>query len=57
MSSEYLFPIILSGGFGSRLWPLSRKSFPKQYLSIDVNDNFSFLQNTLNRIKKLEKGD
>lgn len=26
--------VILSGGVGSRLWPLSRKSMPKQYLSI-----------------------
>ena len=49
--------MILCGGSGSRLWPLSRKSFPKQYLSIDVNDNFSFLQKTLNRIKKLEDLD
>ena len=49
--------MILCGGSGSRLWPLSRKSFPKQYLSIDVNDNFSFLQNTLNRIKKLDDLD
>ena len=49
-----ILPVILCGGSGSRLWPLSRKSFPKQYLSIDINDDFSFLQNTLNRIKKLK---
>ena len=28
-----LIPIILSGGIGSRLWPLSRSTYPKQYLS------------------------
>ena len=52
-----LLPVILCGGSGSRLWPLSRKSFPKQYLSIDIDDNFSFLQNTLNRIKNLKNLD
>ena len=25
-------PVLLSGGSGERLWPLSRKSFPKQFL-------------------------
>ena len=47
-------PVILCGGTGSRLWPLSRKSFPKQYLSIDPKSTFSFLQTTVNRIKSLE---
>ena len=27
-------PVILSGGSGSRLWPLSRKALPKQFLSL-----------------------
>ena len=52
---ENLLPVILCGGSGSRLWPLSRKSLPKQYLSIDSKSEFSFLQTTLNRIKDLEK--
>ena len=54
LKSNELLPVILCGGTGSRLWPLSRKSFPKQYLSIDPKANFSFLQTTLNRIKSLE---
>ena len=49
-----LLPIVLCGGSGSRLWPLSRKSFPKQYLKIDPKNNHSFLQTTLNRIKKIK---
>ena len=49
-----LLPIVLCGGSGSRLWPLSRKSFPKQYLKIDPKHENSFLQTTLNRIKELK---
>jgi mannose-1-phosphate guanylyltransferase len=29
-----IIPVILSGGVGSRLWPLSREHFPKQYLPL-----------------------
>ena len=43
-----IFPIILSGGSGSRLWPLSRGLFPKQFLNL-CNDR-TMLQNTLQRI-------
>ena len=35
---------------GSRLWPLSRKSFPKQFLSINSFDEKSLLQNTQQRL-------
>jgi mannose-1-phosphate guanylyltransferase/mannose-6-phosphate isomerase len=39
--------MILCGGSGTRLWPLSRKAFPKQFLKL--KGDFSFLQNTVKR--------
>ena len=51
-----IIPVILSGGSGTRLWPMSRTSFPKQYLSFEKN-NYSFFQMTLNRIQNLENID
>lgn len=50
MSKEKILPVILSGGSGSRLWPLSRASFPKQYLSIDKKESLTFFQETIKRI-------
>ncbi len=49
-----LLPVILCGGQGTRLWPLSRKSYPKQFLSINNLDKNSFFQNTLKRLKGLK---
>jgi mannose-1-phosphate guanylyltransferase / mannose-6-phosphate isomerase len=34
MSSEKIWPVLLSGGSGTRLWPLSRTQYPKQLLSL-----------------------
>ncbi|MFP3467979.1 sugar phosphate nucleotidyltransferase, partial [Leifsonia sp. SIMBA_070] len=34
-TSTRIHPVILSGGAGSRLWPLSRKAYPKQLLALD----------------------
>ena len=48
-----LQPIILSGGSGTRLWPLSRKHFPKQYIALDSSDNLSFFQKTQKRLDGL----
>lgn len=45
--------IILAGGSGSRLWPLSRDEYPKQLLSFD--DNESLLQKTFKRLCKFSK--
>lgn len=47
-----LIPIILSGGSGTRLWPLSREKYPKQLLSL-INED-SLLQATIRRVDGLE---
>ncbi len=54
MSSNIILPIILCGGTGSRLWPLSRKSFPKQFLNFNFTDNKSLLQRTQCRTKLIK---
>lgn len=43
-----LLPVILCGGSGTRLWPLSRKHFPKQLMPV-LGGTQSLLQNTLQR--------
>ena len=43
-----LKPVILCGGSGTRLWPMSRRQFPKQFLSL-VSQNSSLLQDTVRR--------
>lgn len=45
-------PIILAGGTGSRLWPLSRELYPKQV--INLTGELSLLQTTLQRVAALE---
>lgn len=46
-------PVILCGGSGTRLWPLSRKSFPKQF--VPLIGGKSLLQLTLERVAGLAK--
>ncbi|MEK8021341.1 MAG: mannose-1-phosphate guanylyltransferase/mannose-6-phosphate isomerase [Candidatus Parabeggiatoa sp.] len=46
-----LIPVILSGGVGSRLWPLSREYYPKQLLALVGNN--TLLQDTVLRLKGL----
>ena len=53
MSSVKIFPTIMCGGSGTRLWPLSRALFPKQFLPL-VNDT-SMLQDTLLRLPENSK--
>ena len=57
MNNNPLIPVILCGGSGSRLWPLSRQSFPKQYLSIDSEDNKTLLQKTQLRMQGIKNID
>ena len=47
-----IIPVILSGGSGTRLWPLSRKEYPKQFLSL-LGDN-TLLQETILRLNGLK---
>ncbi len=47
-----LFPIIMAGGSGSRLWPLSRQLNPKQFLPL-ADADFSMLQATIRRLEGL----
>ncbi len=54
MSSTSIIPIILCGGTGSRLWPLSRRSFPKQFIAFGSEDNKSLLQKTQERLRKIK---
>ncbi len=46
-------PVLLCGGVGSRLWPVSRQGRPKQYLNL-IGEN-SLLQQTLKRINGVEQ--
>lgn len=46
-----LYPVILSGGSGTRLWPLSRAALPKQFLPL-ISDHTLF-QETLLRLKNV----
>ena len=50
-----LIPVILSGGSGTRLWPLSRESHPKQFLPL-LGEN-SLLQSTWLRLRGLPGAD
>ncbi|MGO4998813.1 mannose-1-phosphate guanylyltransferase/mannose-6-phosphate isomerase [Oceanisphaera sp. W20_SRM_FM3] len=50
-----LFPIIMAGGHGTRLWPLSRQQHPKQFLAL-LDSQLSLLQTTLTRLIGLEVG-
>ncbi len=46
-----MIPVILSGGSGTRLWPLSREAYPKQFLPLVGND--TLLQATWQRVAAL----
>lgn len=46
-----IIPVVLCGGSGTRLWPLSREGYPKQFLNL--LGNRSLLQDTLLRIREI----
>ena len=50
-----IIPIIMAGGSGTRLWPMSRKSFPKQFLPLA--GEYSLFQQALLRTKNKDMAD
>jgi mannose-1-phosphate guanylyltransferase len=48
-----LVPVILCGGTGTRLWPLSRATYPKQYWALAGDGEETLLQQTEQRLKGL----
>ena len=54
MSDRKIYPVILCGGSGTRLWPLSRKSYPKQFLKLNSKSQKSLLQQTQERLEDLK---
>ena len=50
-----MIPVILSGGSGTRLWPMSRELYPKQFLPLSDGDR-TLLQCTLDRIADFPGG-
>lgn len=48
-----IYPTILSGGSGTRLWPLSRKHYPKQFLKL--TSKYTMLQETALRLSGFNK--
>jgi mannose-1-phosphate guanylyltransferase len=49
-----IIPVILSGGSGTRLWPLSRKLYPKQFINL-INETTLFQDTILRLPDNIEK--
>ena len=49
-----VFPVILSGGSGTRLWPLSRAMYPKQFIRVFNDHGSSLLAATLQRLARTD---
>lgn len=55
MTSIHVHPVIMAGGSGTRLWPLSRAQHPKQFLVLQGNQ--SLFQQAAQRLATLAAGD
>ncbi len=53
---EKIIPVILSGGSGTRLWPLSRQTFPKQFVNLP-GENKSFFQKSITRFENFKTNE
>lgn len=51
-----ILPVIMAGGSGTRLWPLSRSNYPKQFLALGCgsDENQTMLQQTISRLHGLD---
>ena len=49
-------PVVMAGGSGTRLWPLSRAGYPKQFLVLD-DSNRSLLQQAVQRLVEIADDD
>lgn len=54
-ATPHIKPVILCGGSGTRLWPMSRKQLPKQFLPL-VTGGSSLLQDTAIRARQVSEG-
>jgi mannose-1-phosphate guanylyltransferase / mannose-6-phosphate isomerase len=54
MNDIHVQPVIMAGGSGTRLWPLSRSGFPKQFLVL--SGNTSLFQQAVSRLQGLAEG-
>lgn len=52
MRQTKLYPVVMAGGSGSRLWPLSRVLYPKQFLCL--KGDLTMLQTTICRLNGVE---
>ena len=48
-------PVVLCGGSGNRLWPLSREDYPKQFLKL--GDENTLFQQSIKRVVALQSSD
>jgi mannose-1-phosphate guanylyltransferase/mannose-6-phosphate isomerase len=55
MMKHHVLPVILCGGSGTRLWPLSRSGFPKQFLVF--SGETSLFQQAVERLNQLDSSD
>jgi mannose-1-phosphate guanylyltransferase / mannose-6-phosphate isomerase len=51
---QTIYPVVLSGGSGTRLWPLSRAMYPKQFIRFFESQAASFLAATVERLTAAE---
>ena len=52
MMNKNNYAVIMAGGIGSRFWPMSKSSFPKQFLDI-LGTGETLIQQTFNRLERI----